>query len=378
VLNFGSLFFTLLFIFTIDTALGSFHAEDEAPINLTTVMDDAWVQLSKERDEILSSTPQGDLQIDDSLLEDDDDGDVDADADQALKESEAEAIKSGVLREYSKGVLEEIKTQISTRGHPKCYTQGTFWIRPRDPVFALYASTASDTGFSPMELYHLDIFLWLPNHLPDAPSEFNCTCGNNLTLNGWNDNPVARRVKSVHRDYLLLTNRWVCRKASNGCGTSYQGTDPHVLSQLPRHLQESFPALLTARAAVDKGLMSLMRTCFATGLGPEPFASLLGEMRHLDHAHRELIYLSALTVATESVTLHHEPFSAFGDKNRYAGTVPSRHYCKAVFADWMRVHRPFFDRVIASLPGTVLKGDHTFWVCFWLCSRQMTHFHHFS
>jgi len=92
----------------------------------------------------------------------------------------------------------------------------------------------------------------------------------------------------------------------------------------------------------------------------------------------ELIYLSALTVATESVTLHHEPFSAFGDKNRYAGTVPSRHYCKAVFADWMRVHRPFFDRVIASLPGTVLKGDHTFWVCFWLCSRQMTHFHHFS
>ena len=42
-LNFGSLFFTLLFIFTIDTAPGSFHAEDEAPINLTTVMDDAWV-----------------------------------------------------------------------------------------------------------------------------------------------------------------------------------------------------------------------------------------------------------------------------------------------------------------------------------------------
>jgi len=86
---------------------------------------------------------------------------------------------------------------------------------------------------------------------------------------------------------------------------------PHVLSQLPRHLQESFPALLTARAAIDKGLMSLMRTCFATGLGPDPFASLLGEMCHLDHAHRELIYLSALTVATESVTLHHEPFSAF-------------------------------------------------------------------
>jgi len=64
----------------------------------------------------LSSTPQGDLQIDDSLLEDDDDdGDVDADADQALKSLNLRAIKSGVLREYSKGVLEEIKTMISTR-----------------------------------------------------------------------------------------------------------------------------------------------------------------------------------------------------------------------------------------------------------------------
>jgi hypothetical protein len=35
-----------------------------------------------------------------------------------------------------------------------------------------------------------------------------------------------------------------------------------------------------------------------------------------------------------------------------------------VFVDWMWVYRPYFDRVIASLPGTVLKGDHTFWVGF--------------
>jgi len=133
----------------------------------------------------------------------------------------------------------------------------------------------------------------------------------------------------------------------------------HVLSQLPRHLQESFPALLTARAAIDKGLMSLMRTCFATGLGPDPFASLLGKMCHLDHAHRELIYLSALTVATESVTLHHEPiFSIWGQDCYVAQCHPA--LLKAVFADWMRVHQPFFDRVIASLPGTVLKGDTLF------------------
>jgi hypothetical protein len=34
--------------------------------------------------------------------------------------------------------------------------------------------------------------------------------------------------------------------------------------------------------------------------------------------------------------------------------------------DWMRAHRPYFDRVIAALPATVVKGDHTFGVCNYL------------
>jgi hypothetical protein len=88
------------------------------------------------------------------------------------------------------------------------------------------------------------------------------------------------------------------------------------------------------------------------------------EMCHLDHAHRELLYLAT---ATSSDKFHHpRPFSKFGDKNRYAGTSPSKQYCKAVFVDWMRAHRPYFDRVIAALPATVLKGDHTFGVCNYL------------
>lgn len=47
----------------------------------------------------------------------------------------------------------------------------------------------------------------------------------------------------------------------------------------------AFLALITARAVIDKDLMALMCTCFATGFGPEPFAALFSEMRHLDHAH---------------------------------------------------------------------------------------------
>lgn len=108
--------------------------------------------------------------------------------------------------------------------------------------------------------------------------------------------------------------------------------------------------------------MAVMRTTFASRFGPEPFAALLGEMRHLRHAHHELTYLAACAfAAATSVTVgKRKPFSSFRDKGGYAGTLPSTQYCKAVFLDWSRAHRVFFDRVMASLPGDILKGDHTF------------------
>lgn len=351
---------------------GSFNPEVSST-RFTTVDSDAWVHLEQERQEMVSSTlpeESGDKLIDDSLVESEDD--MDADADQTLKESEADAVKAGVLQEYLKGVLEQIKTEIKTSKKPQCYIQGTFWIRPRDPVFALHASSAGSFGPSPTELYHLDIFVWLPQLLPGAPDTLKCICGHKLTKHGWNDNPIARRVKCLHRDYLLLTNRFECSKP-HGCGKKVQGTDPQILAQLPRCLQESFPAILTARAAVDKSLLSLMRTCFATRFGPEPFSALLAEMRYLDHAHRELLYLAAIRpLFNYTLPYPPEPFSAFGDKNRYAGTVPSKHYCKAVFVDWMRAHRPFYDRVMASLPATIVKADHTFGVsCMWSVCLKM-------
>lgn len=304
-----------------------------------------WLHLRQERDEVLlsaSSDEQIDTFIDDSLVESDDDPDFDAEKTQ--QETDAEAPTTGILQEYSKEVLEIIKRQINCLGCPECYTQGTFWIRPKDPLFALHASTGRPTGLSPTELYHLDIFVWVPNCIPGASDSFHCFCGHKLIRNGWNDKPIARWVKHLHRDYLLLTNRWICSKVTGGCNKSFQGTDPHILSQLPRHIQETFPAILTARAAVAKELVSLMRSCFATRFGPEPFAALMGEMCHLDHAHRELLYLAAANASTPfNSTRPLESFSKFGDKSRYAGTVPSKHYCKAVFVDWMHAYRPYFD-----------------------------------
>jgi hypothetical protein len=104
-----------------------------------------------------------------------------------------------------------------------------------------------------------------------------------------------------------------------------------------------------------------MRSCFATRFGPEPFAAMLAELHYLDHAHRELLYLSALISSpTPHPSSSPESFSTFSDSQRYAGAIPSTQFCKGIFVDWMRAYRPFFDRVMSSLPGKVLRGDHSF------------------
>jgi hypothetical protein len=122
----------------------------------------------------------------------------------------------------------------------------------------------------------------------------------------------------------------------------------------------SYSAYVTARSAMDKNLMAVMRTLYSGRFGPEPFAKLLGEMRHLRHSRMELIYLAECLSRPLPAGSSRAPFSAFDDSDRYAGTHPSTQYCKAVFVDWMRAHRVYFDRVMASLPGGILKGDHTF------------------
>lgn len=160
--------------------------------DFATISNDDWANLIEDRQEMLSSAPtekQHDFVVDDSLFDGDDDMDVNAEA--ARKEFEAEAVQTGVLETYLVDVLAFIKVQTYKSGQPLCYSQGTFWIRPRDPFFALHTSSACEAGLSLTELYHLDTFVWVPDQLPGA-SSLKCICGNTLTCNGWNENPIAR------------------------------------------------------------------------------------------------------------------------------------------------------------------------------------------
>jgi hypothetical protein len=117
-----------------------------------------------------SSRDRVDGVIDESLLDGDDD--MDFDAENAQKETEADETVNGVLQEYMADILGRIKQQIDSRGRPDCYANGTFWERPKDPLFALQASATRATGVSPTELYHLDVFIWLPDRIQGFSGSF--------------------------------------------------------------------------------------------------------------------------------------------------------------------------------------------------------------
>ncbi|EDQ99222.1 uncharacterized protein LACBIDRAFT_335234 [Laccaria bicolor S238N-H82] len=176
------------------------------------------------------------------------------------KENASDSSLSGdsgnISIQFLKTVLANLKAEIETINKPKIYSDGTFWHRPRDPVFAL-AMSNQEGNLNPRELYHLDVFVWilgLKNRLPGEPTQILCPtalCSGKLVRHGYNTKPIARRVRGLHRDYFLLTNRLRCED----CKKSFQATDPKILEQLSRGLKESFPAFLTSRAAIDKSLI---------------------------------------------------------------------------------------------------------------------------
>ncbi|KAF9011458.1 hypothetical protein BDZ89DRAFT_1167536 [Hymenopellis radicata] len=304
----------------------------------------------------------GHTEIDDSLVDEICRGTDTDTANTAEAETEAsEAKGKSPLSEYLLASKNRIVAEIKKYGQPLCYKNGHFFDRPMHPVFALHHDATE--SFGPAKLYHRDIFVWLPHLLPKRPERFVCICGKHLTLRGYNDNPVARRVRRFPVDYFLLTNRFCCdhKRADNpGCGASFQGTNPHIISQLPRFVQEAFPAFISTRGAMDKQMMWEFNTGIVRRLGPSPFAELVCELQSRFHAQNELMYYAAAL----HFGLHGEDqvpaFSWFDDPDGFAGSPPSTSYLKAMYTDYIGAHRIYMDRVQATLPLDIAKGDHTF------------------
>ncbi|KAJ7684297.1 hypothetical protein DFH06DRAFT_3269 [Mycena polygramma] len=148
--------------------------------------------------------------------------------------------------DYLKSVRDRLVREQAEARLPVCYSRGDFFERAPHPVFALENMVGS--GLTHESMYHLDVFVWLPDLLPGCPDTFKCVCGLSLCRNGYNDDPIARRVRATPSDFFLFTNRFICdprRTNVTGCGMNFQGTDLHIVSQLPRFVQLALPGIMS-------------------------------------------------------------------------------------------------------------------------------------
>ncbi|CAK5275411.1 unnamed protein product [Mycena citricolor] len=326
-----------------------------APPELAQLQDGiGFLEANDERGDV---TAGADRRLDESLVDELTDNNPSANSEAAQAETrDAEVLAESVSEKFLKELQSRISQEIQKYDMPLCYKNGQFFDRAPHPVFSLQGGNASAGGLEPAKLYARDTFIWLPMHLPGHPSRFKCTCSEALSLN----DPIARRVRSIPEDFFLYTNRFICdsrRNNNKGCGQSFQGTDPHIIAQLPRFVQAAFPAYISTRGAISKLMMRLMTNTFAARFGPAPFAELVSEIQHRSHADWELMYLIAASFYGWRLK---QSFSAFADRLNYAGSLPSVTYLKSMFTDYMSAHRIFVDRFVASLPLTIAKADHTF------------------
>ena len=101
---------------------------------------------------------------------------------------------AGVIQKY----LSDVQKRIVSEKYPAEYNRGTFWVRPKDPYFALL------DDLNPNGLYYPRIFLWLPHLLLEKLGKtLKCpTCNYDLKSKGYTDKP--RRVVDITEYVSIL------------------------------------------------------------------------------------------------------------------------------------------------------------------------------
>jgi len=113
--------------------------------------------------------------------------------------------------------------------------------------------------------------------------------------------------------------------------------------------------------------MTSIRAGLAHGLSSSATSNILRELHVRQRDLRELDYLHAIhRQKKEAETLNlaeepsYEPFSAFENKDGYAGFYPTRWYLNTVYMDYMEQIHPILDQCMAAVSGYIIKWDHSF------------------
>jgi hypothetical protein len=122
------------------------------------------------------------ITVDDSLF------DTSTEDEPLLEDTSEPLDEKGVLWNYLSVLVKKLQVEVESKNQPEVYRNGSFWIRPQDPIFALETARKSGSGINPRVLYHPNVFIWilgLKVKLPGEPDYLKCPkCTSHLQRRG--------------------------------------------------------------------------------------------------------------------------------------------------------------------------------------------------
>ena len=247
---------------------------------------------------------------------------------------------------------------VRTNPNHKANKLPFFWERAEDPV----AATHNQAG----NYYKRDLFFWNPKN--DHNVNLACPSCKQMTIVGkeWpgsasKDNQaqhVCRRVVTRSCQYFLISYRYRCTNPN--CRKTCTASDPAIVSQCPKHLQNAFPAVLTHRYGVDKAVRDELVNSIRTGSNFAPWRKSLVEAHAMRYYRCRQNHTSRSRELSAFFGSPPVPFSSFEDKAGYGGWVPTERYFISLFLKCIDDIRPFLDKLVSSTTGKILAIDHSF------------------
>jgi hypothetical protein len=168
--------------------------------------------------------------------------------------------------------------------------------------------------------------------------------------------------------YFVMSRRYMCHSCNRDTSKNSQestqiqqspfmGYHPNSRCRLPFGLGEYFPAFFTHRSAVDMSVIDMMRPFFNKGVRPESFAETMLELHSKKHTDDHLRREFAIEQRSAFAVKKPEMFSAFADKTRYAGLVPTGKYLSHVYKMYNMTIKSHFDKEVKKQPLTHLHID---------------------
>ena len=207
--------------------------------------------------------------------------------------------------------------------------------------------TSSTTKPNPDKYYLRNFFLWMPRKMWDF--QFVCDCKKQLRSRGIYNN--VRRVLDMQDFYYIATEYLDCI-----CGKTFIAWDNRMLDQLPYATQCKFPAALTYKYAVDKSLLTLLRSR-TLGNSPSAVQASISELHSENWIRRGTMYMQDCVRHSKGVTSH------FTDKSYDAvpefKAIPKKQWFMAAYTLDVLSRISILKGNVTSVFGKILKIDST-------------------